>query len=279
MFNAIGSDPVDLPQIAVVGSQSSGKSSVLENVVGKDFLPRGSGIVTRRPLVLQLIQVPGDDDGREWGEFLHKPGKEFTSFDDIRAEIEAELARAGLAQPERGAMDDIAALARALDPGDFRQTIEKIALYKHNDPQPLTSEEIALCAPAATEAAVDDVLNVVAEARTQEIGPLMARLRTQGVAPVTLCIQAMRHFRTLHTAAADPDGPASGMARMRPPVFGPRRDRMVRQAQSWGAPKLDTAISVLTETDLTLRSAGQNAPAMALVERMLIRLAMLGGAR
>lgn len=47
--------PIDLPQITVVGSQSSGKSSVLENIVGRDFLPRGTGIVTRRPLILQLI--------------------------------------------------------------------------------------------------------------------------------------------------------------------------------------------------------------------------------
>ncbi|WVQ79024.1 hypothetical protein IAT38_001116 [Cryptococcus sp. DSM 104549] len=57
-FNAIGGDAVDLPQIVVVGSQSSGKSSVLETIVGRDFLPRGSGIVTRRPLVLQLIHTP-----------------------------------------------------------------------------------------------------------------------------------------------------------------------------------------------------------------------------
>ncbi|WVR03958.1 hypothetical protein IAU60_000957 [Kwoniella sp. DSM 27419] len=57
-FNAIGGDTVDLPQIVVVGSQSSGKSSVLETIVGRDFLPRGSGIVTRRPLVLQLIHTP-----------------------------------------------------------------------------------------------------------------------------------------------------------------------------------------------------------------------------
>ncbi|KAF8267575.1 Dynamin central region-domain-containing protein [Lactarius quietus] len=49
---------IDLPQICVLGSQSSGKSSVLENIVGRDFLPRGSGIVTRRPLVLQLIHRP-----------------------------------------------------------------------------------------------------------------------------------------------------------------------------------------------------------------------------
>lgn len=41
--------------------QSAGKSSVLENVVGRDFLPRGSGIVTRRPLILQLYNVPQEN--------------------------------------------------------------------------------------------------------------------------------------------------------------------------------------------------------------------------
>jgi GTP-binding protein EngB required for normal cell division len=50
-------EPIDLPQIVVVGSQSSGKSSVLESLVGRDFLPRGSGIVTRRPLILQLVNT------------------------------------------------------------------------------------------------------------------------------------------------------------------------------------------------------------------------------
>ena len=50
----LGLEKVGLPTIAVVGAQSSGKSSVLESVVGRDFLPRGSGIVTRAPLILQL---------------------------------------------------------------------------------------------------------------------------------------------------------------------------------------------------------------------------------
>ncbi|WRT65549.1 uncharacterized protein IL334_002494 [Kwoniella shivajii] len=67
-FNAIGGDAVDLPQIVVVGSQSSGKSSVLETIVGRDFLPRGSGIVTRRPLVLQLIHTP-DGPSSSSGKF------------------------------------------------------------------------------------------------------------------------------------------------------------------------------------------------------------------
>ncbi|KAL8440362.1 hypothetical protein Efla_000250 [Eimeria flavescens] len=80
----------DLPQIAVVGAQSVGKSSVLEAVIGKDFLPRGTGIVTRRPLILQLQHTSGTE---EWGEFSHSPGHRFTDFSQIRREIERETER------------------------------------------------------------------------------------------------------------------------------------------------------------------------------------------
>uniref|UniRef100_A0A8D1SYN3 dynamin GTPase n=1 Tax=Sus scrofa TaxID=9823 RepID=A0A8D1SYN3_PIG len=88
-FSALGqSCLLELPQIAVVGGQSAGKSSVLENFVGRDFLPRGSGIVTRRPLVLQLVTSKA-----EYAEFLHCKGKKFTDFDEVRHEIEVETDR------------------------------------------------------------------------------------------------------------------------------------------------------------------------------------------
>ncbi|WP_306131559.1 DNA polymerase III subunit delta [Roseivivax marinus] len=192
-----------------------------------------------------------------------------------RSEIEATLEKAGLTAVDRAASDALFSLARELDPGDFRQTVEKVALYKHGDDAPLTTDEVALMAPATTDADLDDVLHVVAEGRTGEIGPVMQKLEGQGIAAVTLVIMALRHFRALHAAAADPGGPGQGIARLRPPVFGPRRDRMLRQAQGWGMHRLEQALRVLTETDLVLRSAGQRAPQMALVERALIRLAML----
>ncbi|KAF3337168.1 dynamin-related protein 3A-like protein [Carex littledalei] len=93
IFAQLGSSStIDLPQVAVVGSQSSGKSSVLEALVGRDFLPRGSDICTRRPLVLQLVHCPEKTDGQgdEWGEFLHLPGKRFFDFQEIKKEIETE---------------------------------------------------------------------------------------------------------------------------------------------------------------------------------------------
>lgn len=80
-----------LPTVAVVGGQSSGKSSVLESVVGRDFLPRGSGIVTRRPLVLQLHKT--DRGQTEYAEFLHAPKRKLTDFAAVRKEIADETDR------------------------------------------------------------------------------------------------------------------------------------------------------------------------------------------
>lgn len=89
-------DTIDLPQLVVVGSQSSGKSSVLEGLVQRSFLPRGTGIVTRCPLVLQLqtcsltdkrrCPEKGTDAVEEWGEFLHD-NKRIFKIEEIEREI------------------------------------------------------------------------------------------------------------------------------------------------------------------------------------------------
>ena len=84
-----GKYEIELPQIVVVGSQSCGKSSVLESIVGKDFLPRGTGIVTRRPLVIQLYNIASD---KERAFFGHSD-KEYNDFEDIREEIQKETIR------------------------------------------------------------------------------------------------------------------------------------------------------------------------------------------
>lgn len=194
-------------------------------------------------------------------------------YDDppSREEIEDALKQAGLTNIDHEAMADLASLARALDPGDFRQMLEKIALYKYRDATPLTPAEVAAMAPATIEAEVDDLIDAVAEGRAPAIGPLFRRLEGQGVLPVTICIGALRHFRILHGAATDPAGPGAGIQKAR--VNFKQKDAMGRQAGQWGARTLETAIALLLETDLTLRSSSR-APGMALMERALLRIAM-----
>ncbi len=191
-----------------------------------------------------------------------------------RAEIEAALRAAGLMDIPREAMTDIEALSRSLDPGDFRQTMEKLALFKLGDAAPLSPADVAAVAPTSTEADVDEVIDVVAEARTRDIGPALRRLEAQGATPVGLCIAAARHFRTLYAVASDPEGPERGAGRLRPPLNFKRRDGVIRQAKLWGPRKLEDALHLITDTDLALRSSAK-APQMAVMERTFVRLSML----
>uniref|UniRef100_A0A8D2J390 Dynamin-1-like protein n=1 Tax=Varanus komodoensis TaxID=61221 RepID=A0A8D2J390_VARKO len=94
IFNTVGAEVIQLPQIVVVGSQSSGKSSVLESIVGRDFLPRGSGIVTRRPLILQLVHVATLEERKRTASRESGKGDagNFLEF-EIRQEIEIETER------------------------------------------------------------------------------------------------------------------------------------------------------------------------------------------
>ena len=77
---------IKLPRICSLGTQSSGKSSVLESIVGLDFLPRGDGVVTRRPLELRLCHI---NHGEPWAVFEERKGTKFTDFIKVRETIEA----------------------------------------------------------------------------------------------------------------------------------------------------------------------------------------------
>jgi len=79
----------------------------------------------------------------------------------------------------------------------------------------------------------------------------------------------------LHAAASDPGGAAAGVGKLRPPLFGPRRDAALRQAEGWGRDRLEEALAALLDTDLQLRSSSP-VPQFALLERALIRLARSG---
>lgn len=191
----------------------------------------------------------------------------FTDEPPSAEDIEAELARAGLTQLEPESMGVLTQLAQGLPPGDFRQMLEKIVLYKWGDETPLGPGDITQCAPGTMDADLDEVIDAAAEGRAAAIGGLMRRLEGQGVNPVTICIMALRHFRALHLLAWGAAGPG-----MRLPVFGPRRGAAERQARRFSRHQSERALRHLVETDLILRSSSR-APGMAVMERALIRIA------
>ncbi|KAK3888255.1 hypothetical protein Pcinc_007673 [Petrolisthes cinctipes] len=158
VFNTVGADAIQLPQIVVVGTQSAGKSSVLESLVGRSFLPRGTGIVTRRPLLLQLVYAATDDnqlrsteagtqDLEEWGQFLHMKERIFTDFNEIRKEIENETV-AGITKVPVGDQ-----------PEDIEQQIRELVIYYIGNPNSI----ILAVSPANTDMATSESLKMAKE--------------------------------------------------------------------------------------------------------------------
>ncbi len=265
-----------LDAIKAVGFFPGPRVAFVEDATDGLAEPVANALTDWRPGDAVIVVTGGGLTGKSALKTLfekHPSAVSIGLYDDppSREEIEGALKKAGLVNIGREASADLTTLARALDPGDFRQTLEKIALYKWGDASALTPADVAAMAPATIEAEVDDLIDAVAEARAPAIGPLFRRLEGQGVLPVTICIGALRHFRILHAAATDPQGPAVGIQRAR--VNFKQKDAMGRQAGQWGVRALEAAVSVLLETDLTLRSASR-APGMALMERALIRIAM-----
>lgn len=255
-------------RIVLVDDATDGLAPIFQQTLedwaeGDAFIVATAGSLTARSALRKLFE--GARETLIAAIYTDPPGRE---------EIEAQLSKAGLTNISGPAMRDLTALGQALDPGDFRQFAEKLGLYKIGDDTPLTPEDITAVAPPIADAALDDIVRAAAEGALQTLGAALPRLAAQGVNPTTLCIALQRHFRQLHAAASHPQGPDQGLARMRPPVFGPRRDQMLRQARHWGLARLEDVLSQILETDRTLRSSAPVPPG-ALMERLLIRIAML----
>ncbi|MCE6949990.1 DNA polymerase III subunit delta [Cereibacter sphaeroides] len=262
-------DPAALMDAMTAKGFFAGPRAVLVDEAGDGLAELvGHALKAWRPGDAQLVVTAGGLTGKSALKKLieaHPNAVCIGLYDDppTRDEIEAMLRQAGLGALEPAATAALSALSREIDPGDLRQTVEKLALYKLGDPAPLSAAEVAALAPASIEAGVDDLLHAVAEGRRAEVAPLVRRLEAQGVNAVTLCIGALRHFRNLHRIAT---GAEAGR-----PGYNPRREQMQRQSQRWGVQRLEEALRLLVETDLTLRSTSR-APAMAVMERALIRL-------
>ncbi len=198
-----------------------------------------------------------------------------TLYDDppTEGEVLEMLREAGLSRVEPAARDHLMGLAQSLPPGDFRGLVERLSLHQLGSEAALDDATVTALAPQAEEAEVDDLLAAVTSGRRDQVAPLLARLAAQGVGSVSVAIQAMRHFRALLAVASDPGGVQAGLAALRPPVGGPRRQALARAAESWRRERIEEGLRALVELDLALRSGGR-VPDQALLERALMRLAV-----
>jgi DNA polymerase-3 subunit delta len=192
------------------------------------------------------------------------------------AEISELLRVAGAPPTDDAGMDELLALGRGLDSGTFRGTVVKLGLYMHGAPGPTRAADVAACAPPGLDADADALVGAVAGGQAGLIAGLMARLSGQGQAPSGLAIAASRRFRQMHQLRCAPEGPDVAANRLRPPLGGPRRQKVLQDLQRWPMPRLEQAMATLMDAELSLRSSSP-APDWASLERALVRVSMMAG--
>ncbi|CAK5269211.1 unnamed protein product [Mycena citricolor] len=183
------SDSLKLPSIVVIGSQSSGKSSVLESIVGQEFLPKGNNMVTRRPIELTLVHVSSQDGStpKEYGEF---PGLGLGKISDFTV-IQKTLTDLNLAVPASEAVSEEPIDLRIYSPNVPDLTLIDLPGYVQlaslDQPETLREKISALCEKYIKEpniilavcAADVDLANSPALRASRKVDPL--GLRTLGV--------------------------------------------------------------------------------------------------
>lgn len=181
-----GSDKIQLPSIVVIGSQSSGKSSVLEAIVGHEFLPKGSNMVTRRPIELTLVHTPSNS-GQEYCEFPTLRLGKISNF----SEVQKTLTDLNLSVPSSEVVSDEPIQLRVHSPHVPDLTLIDLPGYIQvvaaDQPLELKSRIAALCEKyiqppnviLAVSAADVDLANSTALRASRKVDP--QGLRTIGV--------------------------------------------------------------------------------------------------
>lgn len=223
-------------------------------------------------LVVTAAVLPARSNLRKFfekKEFLASIGiyTEATSLRDIEDTLRGLGAKCGLTT---GAAAVLQRLAAEMDHGSFRRLLELVALCALDRSEPLDAPAVEALAPAGLETDIDRFVTAVAGGDTTALGSLLRRLQAGGATPVGVLIQLQRHFRMLLQIASS----ESGLARVRPPLWGARREEVTAQLNKWTGPRLEQANRLLFDTDGRLRSSDR-APDFALLERAALRLAIM----
>lgn len=188
--------------------------------------------------------------------------------------IQAMASEAGLTTLTHESLEHLAQYSAYQTASELRNTLEKLALYAVRRQQPVTPQDIEMLAPDSRIAGMEDVLFAVAEGRPSDVVVPLQRLYSQGVSADSVCQSAYAYFRSLQKVALHQGRLDAAFLKLRPPVFGPTRDRMTSQVRRWGQERLEAPLQELFGVGLALRSTNL-APAAAVVERTLLRIAWM----
>lgn len=202
--------------------------------------------------------------------------------DSVGAEdITEALSEFGLRLADSEAEAALRAQRADLDFGAYQRLLEKLAIYKINDAEPVAAEDVLACAPLPDDPEAHAIAGAALNGDVAETARELARIASDPAAGSALLIALSWQMKRLYGVIAELESGASrdrALAVLRPPVFGESRSRLTRQLDRWSGPTLESALRLVQDTQLASRSAGVAQPAAA-VARATLRIAMMASSK
>ena len=254
------------PRLVLIENCTDGLASLIEEIIfhyeqGDAFLIVTAGFLPSRSKLRKLFE--NNSNAISIGVYQEPPTMQ---------EISSLIETAGITGVE--IKRDLAQLGLTIELNEFKQLLEKITLYKMNDSSPISYEDVLECTNISMETELEEIIDTICSGNTNYLGSLLKKLTATGQNPTSICIGVVRHFRNLHILASQPSKMEVSLLKIRPPIFGARRNKLISNSKKWGIKRLERAIQILMETDLRLRSSKLD-PKSALMERALIKISMM----
>ena len=156
----------------------------------------------------------------------------------------------------------------------FRNLIDTLTLFKYNDPEPLSFEDLELFVAQASDPSEIEMCNALAIGNYNRMLFILQNLFSKGTKANQIINAANRHFKLLYHISMDPSKIEETLNTSFPPLFGARRAQIIRQSHIWTRNKLERANLLIFEADKDLRLSTK-ASMQTVTERCFLRISSL----
>lgn len=193
--------------------------------------------------------------------------------DRISAEEIAHILAENGGKATREALEALQAFSAISGSGALRELAARLVLFHLDDGAEISAEDVELCKPGGGDGDIDGLIDSVLLGQSAGIAAGLGRLRAQGQSEGAIARILAWRIRQLHTVLAAGGAPDAAIGKLRPPVFGARRDILVRAARIWPVKHIENAISLILELETAMRGAA-DVSGFALLERSLLKIAL-----
>lgn len=257
----------DGPQVVAIEDAGDGQCAVLEAALSAAttddaFLTVTAGVLKKSSRLRKLFE--GAKNAAAAATYADRIGG---------ADVRRLIAEENGPDVSDDAAQAIQAFGEASGAGAMRELVGRLVLYRLDDGGPIEAADVAACGGGMGAADLDGAIDAVILGRSAELGARLRRIQSQGQSAATISRVLSFRLRQLHSVLAVGGATDAAIGRLRPPVFGDRRQTLLAATRLWTLGRIEGALRLSLELEDALRGAA-SVSGFAIAERCFLKLAL-----